>query len=509
MGRGKRYTDYEPRLNYKKVFAVIIALVVVCMFVYVVNNLLSNGKDKGKMRSISYFTIFNDSKWGVMDSSGNQVISPSYAELIVVPNKTKDVFLCTYDIDDTNGEYKTKALNSKNEEIFKDYSQIEPIENTDKSGNIWYEQNLLKVKKDNKYGLINLDGSLVLPCEYDNIYALEGISNSIIISKDGKLGLVDSTGNKVIDLEYKEIKNFGKDYKQGYIIKNQEDKYGIISYSKMQILPNQYEDIKQVYGTSLFVISQAGKQKVIKQDGSVVISDGFDSISQIIDGTAQGVIFVKGGKYGLMNAEGKTVIDPIYEYLKQAKSQDFIAKQNGKYGVISQDKTTKLDFNFTGISYDSTADLFTAEDENYNSIVFDGQYNKKLEGIVSDINTDKGYLKIRINDEYKYYNFKFEEKKNTELFTSNDIFLSKKNGKYGYVDKNGNVIVDYIYDDATEENEYGFASVKKDGLWGSIDEKGKVVIEPKYNLDQYIIVNFISKWHYGKDINMNYYSQEE
>ena len=28
-------------------------------------------------------------------------------------------------------------------------------------------------------------------------------------------------------------------------------------------------------------------------------------------------------------------------------------------------------------------------------------------------------------------------------------------GKYGFVDKNGKVVVDYIYDDATEQNEYG------------------------------------------------------
>ena len=43
------------------------------------------------------------------------------------------------------------------------------------------------------------------------------------------------------------------------------------------------------------------------------------------------------------------------------------------------------------------------------------------------------------------------------------LFLSKKDGKYGYVDKKGNVVVDYIYDDATEQNKYGYAGVKKDG----------------------------------------------
>ena len=128
-------------------------------------------------------------------------------------------------------------------------------------------------------------------------------------------------------------------------------------------------------------------------------------------------------------------------------------------------------------------------------------------GILIDMNDEKGYIKLRQADEYKYYNYKFEEKKETEIDINNTLFLSKNNGKYGFVDKDGNVIVDYIYDDATEQNAYGYAGIKKDGKWGSIDNKGNVVQEPTYNLDNYLKVDFVGRWHLGKDINMNYYNQ--
>ena len=85
--------------------------------------------------------------------------------------------------------------------------------------------------------------------------------------------------------------------------------------------------------------------------------------------------------------------------------------------------------------------------------------------------------------------------------------MKKENGKYGFVDKNGNVVVDYIYDDATEQNEYGFAAVKQNGLWGSINSEGKNVIEPKYNLDNNLLVDFIGKWHLCEDVSMNYYCE--
>ena len=54
------------------------------------------------------------------------------------------------------------------------------------------------------------------------------------------------------------------------------------------------------------------------------------------------------------------------------------------------------------------------------------------------------------------------------------------------VDKDGKVIVDYIYDDATQQNTYGYVAVKKDGKWGAIDQKGNVVQEPTYELEDYL-----------------------
>ena len=78
-----------------------------------------------------------------------------------------------------------------------------------------------------------------------------------------------------------------------------------------------------------------------------------------------------------------------------------------------------------------------------------------------DFNQEEGYIKIKNQDDVKYYNFKFEEKQDTEIFANHTLFLKKKNGKYGFVDKQGNVVVDYQYDDATEQNDYGFAGSKR------------------------------------------------
>ena len=97
--------------------------------------------------------------------------------------------------------------------------------------------------------------------------------------------------------------------------------------------------------------------------------------------------------------------------------------------------------------------------------------------------------------EQKYFNPQGEEKSNKEILMQNKIFSDVKDGKWGFVDSNGNVIVDYIYDDVTEQNLYGFAGVKKAGKWGSINKDGQVVIEPTYTLNNNNEVDFIGEYY--------------
>lgn len=502
MARGKRY-ETEGKLNYQKVFAVIIAIAVVIMFIFIIKNVLKERKEITK--DYEYFALYAQNKWGVINQDGEEVIQPSYQEMIVIPDKTKDVFICTYNVNEETGTYQTKAINSKNEEILTGYDQIEALDNMDENSNVWYEENVLRVEKDGKYGLIDLLGKELLPVEYDEITVLEGIENSIIIKKDNKIGLVNDTGSIIIECNYKEIKNLGSTYKDGYITVDDNGKYGVISATKRQILDNKYEEIKQIALKEYYVVKEDGKTKLINSKGESIIEDGFDDIKSA---TTNGVIFTKNNLYGEMSTTGEITLETQYQDLKEANDGIYIAKQNDKYGIIDNMGNIQISYEYQGITYNEKAKLFFAEDAEYNTSIIDNQYNVKATGILSDVNTDEEYIRMRVNDEYKYYNLNGEEISNIQALKNNTIFLSKKDGKYGYVDKKGNSVTEFIYDDATEQNKYGYAAVKKDGLWGSIDKDGKEIIEPKYNLENNLKIDFIGKWHLGEDLNMNYYCEK-
>lgn len=502
MSRGKRY-ETEPKLNYQKVIAVIIALAVIVMFVLIIRNIF-NEKEKISQSS-EYFVLYSNEKWGVINQLGETVIAPSYREMLVIPDKTKEVFLCTYDINEETGEYKTKAINSKNEEILTGYDKIEAIDNIDKNENVWYEDNVLRVQKDGKYGLIDLNGKELLPTEYDEIIGLNGIENSILIKKDDKYGLVNDTGSVIIEPNYKEIKNLGETYREGYITIDENDKYGVIGATKMKLLDNKYDNIEQVYLSDYYLVTENGERKVINSSGETILNSGFDQISSK---TEDGFIYVSQGLYGEINTTGEVQIEPTYQDLKQVKKGVYIAKNNDRYGIIDNEGNTMIPFDYTLITYNKDAKLFIADDANYNTTIINENYESKITGILSEINTTKSYIRMRVDDEYKYYDLSCQEKTNIEVLEDNTLFLSKKDGKYGFVDKKGNVVVDYIYDDATEQNEYGFVAVKKDGKWGAIDKDGKVVVELIYNLENNLKIDFIGRWHLGEDINMNYYCEK-
>ena len=490
--RGRRY-DTEPKLNIKKVIGVLVALAVLVMIIFSIINLVKKSGEKVEVKTYTYYTAYDNGKFGVINNDGQTVIDMAYDEIVAIPNHSKPIFICTYDVNDEDGTYKTKALNEKNEEIFTGYDTIEAIDNFDSKQNIWYEDNVLRVSKNGKYGLIDFDGKEILACEYDEITALNGVQSNFLVKKDGKLGLVNEKGQTIINTEYSNILTLKEGYKNEYIIVSDKNKYVLISTSDKVLIEPKYEMVKYLNSSSLYAIKEKGEWKVINvEDGSIVIDGGYDDITEA---KGEELVVVKDGKYGVVDTNKKEKIPFEYEDLKYAFSIYYIAKKDNKYGIINSENEKIIDFEYQNMVYVENGGFIQADKTATETVIFDSNLSQKISGIISEINIDKGYIKAYIDNEYKYYNFKFEEKKSSDLLTENTLFLSKKDGKYGYVNKTGDVVIDYIYDDATEQNSCGYAAVKKDGVWGSIDKAGVVSKEPSVNLDSSIYIDFIGEWH--------------
>lgn len=507
MSKGKRY-EGEPKLNLKKVFAVVIAIAVIAMFVIGIRKLMmpTSSTDE-KQVALKYLPVYTNNKWGVINSSGDIIIEPTYDEMIVIPDSTKAVFICTYDVDYTSGTYKTKVLNEKNEEILTGYETVEAIENYDESNTIWYEADVLKVKQNGLYGLIDFEGTKLTDCDYSEIVSLKGTSNSLLTTKDGKKGIIDNTGAIILDNEYKNIQAISSRYENGYIVQGQDNNYGVMNWNKTVAVEAKYEEVKPIYGNgNYYAVKEDGKWKIVDTVGGSYLEGTYDDIISIDDDYA---VVKKANKYGVVSIlDGKVSIPLSYDEITFSADGKYIVKKGNQYGIVDRENTELIEAKYLSLIYRADANFYEGTNSDYTSDLIDTDMNVKVTGIISFMNVNDGYMKVRVGEEYKYYNFKFEEKESKDVLKDNTIFLSKKDGKYGFVDKNGIVVVDYIYDDATEQNEFGYASVKKDGLWGCVDSKGNIKIAPAYQLENNVSIEFIGKWHLGEDLNLNYYTDK-
>lgn len=491
--RGKRYENDAPKLNIKKVVGVIVALAVVIMIIISIVNIVKNSGKKVKVNEHTYYTACQKGRFGVINNDGELVIDTTYDEMILIPDNSQPVFLCTYDVDDETGTYKTKAINEKNEEILKGYDKIEVLDNYDSKHNIWYEDNVLRVSKNGKYGLINFKGESLVACEYDDITALKGVKNNLLVKKAGNVGLVNEKGQTIVKTQYKDILTLKEGYKNEYIIVNENNQYGLISTTGSILIEPKYQMVKYLGSSNLFAVRESDVWKLINiEDNSTLIDGGYEDIVEV---KSENIIIKQDGKYGVINKAKEEKIKPEYEDLKYAFSIYYIAKKDGKYGVINLENEEIIKFEYESMQYVENGGFIQADKSDTETIVFDNNLGQKVSGIISELNIDKGYIRVYTNNEYKYYNFKLEEKNPADVLVSNTLFLSKKDDKYGYVNRVGKVVVDYIYEDGTEQNNEGFASVKKDGVWGSINQVGVITKEPSVNLDDNIYIDFIGVWH--------------
>lgn len=505
MSKGRRY-DGEQRLNLKKVFGLFLTLIIVGLIIYGIAQILKADKNKLASKNIElhYYTLFSNGNWGVINSSGDVIIEPANAEMVIIPNKAKAVFVCTYEVNYVDGTYKTKVVNEKNEPIFTGYDNITAIQNYDENNELWFEENVLKVQKDGKYGLINLDGKEILPCEYDSISIIKGIKNSLIVKQDDKTGLVNDDGTIIVPVEYASVTAISPDYKNGFIVKNTDNKLGVIKSDGQIALECKYDEIKNFVDSSKYIVKENGTWKVITEDETSFLEG---KVADAVSMNNGDVIVNTNGKYSVLNIETDLKIPAEYESISYMFEDKYIAKKDGKFGIINAGNEPVVDFKYADITYNKTTDYIKAKNEDGTFDYMTRDLSVKL--TAGDESILNGYISISTNGEIKYYNYKLEEKSNKDVYSTNTLFIKKENGKYGFTDKDGNTIVEAIYEDAREQNDYGFVAVKKNGKWGSLDQYGKIAIEPMYNLDNNKVIDFIGKWHISADMNAHYYTDAE
>ena len=443
-----------------------------------------------------------DGKFGLIDFEGKLVTKPIYEEISSVKYKEGEILA------KKNGKYG--VINNKGVELIPfEYEEIE----ADKYYANGYKETGYIVKNTKnegyRYGYINSKWDKLISTEYTAISRILDIEENeiyLIASKNGRFGIIKNKTEET-EFEYQSI-IYNKATNLLSVQKN--DKYGVVNLKGEVIVPIEYNNIRF---SGIYICAKGYTEDTYFDAKGKKVENGYTGMKEVKE---QNCYIATNNEqlYGIVDKDGKTIVNCQYKYIDYAFDQYFIAYKEGKgLGVISKEGNTIVDFEYDVLSRIGNTKLLTAVNMG-NKGDITTIYSEKLEKLVTVTGAN-----IRVYDEYieiynegteTFINNKGEIKTAKDIYPDNKIYGTIKNKKWGFENKSGELVVPCEYERVIELNKYGFGAVKKDGAWGIINENGDIITECVYKFNEEVAKpEFLGKYYKTyKDNSEMYYTNE-
>lgn len=365
-------------------------------------------------------------------------------------------------------------------------------EASDSSGNI---QIYIVYEKNGFYGIVDQNGREIIPPKYHHIGVFQdGIAQISIDSENGeKWGLISIEGREIIAPQYEYIDQL----QEGISVILKDGLWGCVDRNGISVIPPQYEDIG-FFQDGMVKIKKDGLWGFFDIAGRKVIPFQYENAKNFINETA---LVQKDGKWNFINKKGINPVLGLYNYVGYYSEGLSCAQRNGKMGYL--DTTGRiiipLEFNETSDFFEGRATVSKNKKwiiiDKYGQIVGVPAEEKKL---IPTKKTKWGYIdqngELIIPFQFDTvgwektlwsYNIKGHLGSVHTYAKSFDNFPEglervKKNNKFGFIDKTGQVIIPLEYQDTGQFYE-GLAPVKQDNLWGFINKKGQMCVSVQFD----------------------------
>ena len=248
-------------------------------------------------------------------------------ELGIVDKNLNWILPLEYDYLDYNKEYVIVAKEGVIEVYDKEFKKLE-IENNTRV--ILGIGKYLYSVKNNKLGVIDKNGKVIITPKYDNFLKLN--DRDIMIGyKDGKSYLINLETKKEKLLDYE---NFGEE-SEGMILTLKDRKLGYIDIEGNEIIPNKYEAAFKVQmGSKYLQVKENEKWMLVNKKGEVYKELPYDDLGEYKDGY---ILVVSNNKLGYIDDEGNEKIVPQFIYATSFKNGYAVVGEESGFGVINKE----------------------------------------------------------------------------------------------------------------------------------------------------------------------------
>ena len=324
----------------------------------------------------------------------------------------------------------------------------------------WVEGNAMIIK-DNKVGLINNEGKIVIPIgQYPTLLTID---NGLIIASGGidrvQFGFLDKNAKEIVPAIYDAVS-----YQDKVLRVKKDSKWGVMDKEGKVVLPVEYDEIgefKKEGGKYMAKVSKAGKYGMINKKGKIVIPCEYEDI---IDSRWNGEIYFEGfkvkknGKYGAVDFSGNEVWPMEFDKMHIVGAGLADVTKNGKKGVINH-QGKWIDVRAHDIIDNAMVIGHLVLDKNNERKI--GAYDENGDIAIpfeySDVNMENGYLSLRKSDgSYNAYNYKGKKIADGDfckIETCGDyvkIMKDYETPSIGIYDKEGSEIIPLEYNEISK-----------------------------------------------------------
>ena len=431
--------------------------------------------------------IVEHGKSGLVDASGQVVVTPAYDEIELQGNEFRGKLLDTYEIKNEQNQLlaslqlknlhsvapgvivaiglnSSQLLNAEGAQMTK-YQSREILD---------FVNGKAVIKSNDFYGVINRVGKEILPAQFSAIWLTEdhiGVQES-----NGWWKILGSDLKEITTRKYQQIEP-GAD---GLFPVKRLDRWGFVNADGEEVIPPQYEQVSGFKEHQAFAF-YLGSWGVIDHQGSWLVKPRFDKLKRINNSV---FLFQSGNDFGIVDTSNGIVYQSSNRL--EATETGIIESDNqGQHGLISFDGEKMLSVQYSSITpFKEDQKYYKFHDETGLGIFNIEKRTFFSDTTMQEIRTlNEDYIGVQINNQYGFIDLNGKLRianryQDVGVF-SEDMLAVKIRGRWGYVDRLERLKVQPVYQ-STGLFKNELAIVSKDQKFGLIDKTGKVILSLDY-----------------------------
>jgi hypothetical protein len=416
----------------------------------------NRGGDNGIIPSngsrLNQIVVVKEGKVGMVDSSNNLLIPIEHDEIFDMRSKNY------YAI--------------KNGKKFGYYLKRCSVYESPKYDGLYMDgTTYLKLILDRKHGIVDdATGKLIIPIEYESIIKTK---DSFKLTKDNKQGAADMQGTIIVPVNYDKIESLARYFSSGFenLFKvTIGEKTGVIDYKNKVVIPVDYEYVED-FEDDFFLVVDNKKFGLFSKKGELLQELKFDFIERAKNERAIVFLTRKEGLTGMLNSSGREIYRPQFKevFIVPDSDQDLnrVERYEKSYFVVLRDST-----NMCGLF-----DLYTGKFAI--PIKYDNIYqHTNREFYLARQHEKFGVLSVdnKVKVDFIYDTLSFSK---TYIFDKDKInnngFVAKRNGLFGVINLSGDMLVPFEYTYLEKLSYKGLYKAKKENHFVLINQQNEIL----------------------------------